>query len=76
VCVRVGCQVSGEGHSLRVNLLAEAAYASPREVGQLLQVPIIMHRGLVHLQQHRKRGSIDMKQVGQLSVAAVRQGLP
>jgi len=59
-----------------MNPLTEAEYASPREVGQLLQVATFMHRGFVHLQQHRKIGGINVKWVGQLLVVMVRQCLP
>jgi len=43
-----------------MNLLAEAAYASPREVGQFRQVAICVYRGLVHLQQHREQVRVSV----------------
>jgi len=75
VLVRVGCQVRGKWRGQRMNLLAEAEYASPGEVGQLLQVTTFVYRGLVHLQQHRKRAGIYLRWVGQLFGAMVRQCL-
>jgi len=62
-----------------MSLLDESANenVSHREVGQLIQVTTVCaQRGLVHLQQHRKRGSINVKWVGQLLVVMVRQCLP
>jgi len=38
-------------------MLADSEYASPREVGQLLQITVCVQRGLVHLQQLRREES-------------------